>query len=197
MSAESFSSQSTILGCVFNDKNLQSYCGGVQQAKMATAAAPRRRRKRARISADGTGRKPQTQRRSITALKDDYDLSFLDDTEESSRQEQPVLATSPLPILLDERRSGRWRGRQLAWQAKAISRVETTKTSVKSRRQWRSYALRSIPFTMLGTPPSDAVLALERHGSYVLTLRGKENENESSNLALSLCFYGKISQPIV
>jgi hypothetical protein len=94
-----------------------------------------------------------------------------------------------LPLLLEERRRGRWRGNQTRWQSEML--FNFTKKPVEkyiARRQWRSFATNNqkIPFTQLGSPPSDAVLALERRGDYVLSLGTTNND---SHTGLALRFY--------
>ena len=56
-------------------------------------------------------------------------------------------------------------------------------------RQWRPYGKRNILFTQLGTPITDAVLALERKANYVLCLGSKQDDSEVP-LSLALRFYG-------
>ena len=48
-----------------------------------------------------------------------------------------------------------------------------TASNWKPRKGWRPYASRAIPFTSLQTPANDAILGLDRHGSYVLALSDK------------------------
>jgi hypothetical protein len=162
------------------------------------AAQPiyRRRRKRARSEAF----KPQNsssssirRRRAIPTLEDDSAFLFgtsNGEHEENNKNESNGNDDSNdrvcLPLLLEERRLGNWKRRQAFWQTKALLTCHYGKT-----RQWRSFASRSIPFTHLDTPASDAVLALERSGSYVLSLGGKDGNDGSSSLALALRFYGK------
>jgi hypothetical protein len=55
----------------------------------------------------------------------------------------------------------------------------------------RSTLRRSIRYSQLRTPPSEAVLALERNGSYFVSLCGNADTIERSPL-LSLRLYGKI-----
>lgn len=131
---------------------------------------------------------------TLTAMdfhcQDDDALSFLD-------KDGDVMADSKcqfmsLPFLLDRRRSGSWTRGMKKWQYEAL--FNFTKKPVDrtiGRRQWRPYAKSSseIKFTQLGTPPSDAVLALERKGSYVLSLGSKDEQYNCPGLALR--FYGK------
>jgi hypothetical protein len=163
------------------------------------AAQPiyRRRRKRARSEAS----KPQNNnnnnnnnssitrraRRAIPTLEDDSAFLFGTSTGEHEEHDKNNTSTDRvcLPLLLEERRLGNWKRRQTLWQTKALTCHDGGKT-----RQWRSFASRSIPFTHLDTPASDAVLALERSGSYALSLGGKDG-NASSSLALALRLYGK------
>lgn len=73
----------------------------------------------------------------------------------------------------------------------------------KSKCQWRDYVVRKIPFTKLGTPSFDAVLAIERSGSYILSIGGRSQDNNNDarhenradyntndTPALALRFYG-------
>jgi hypothetical protein len=154
------------------------------------AAQPiyRRRRKRARSEAfkPPNNSSSSTRRRAIPTLKDDSAFLFGTSTgEHEGNDKDKSTERVCLPLLLEERRLGNWKRRQTTfWQTKALT-CHDGKT-----RQWRSFASRSIPFTHLDTPASDAVLALERSGSYILSLGGKDG-NDGLPLALALRFYGK------
>ena len=161
------------------------------------AAQPiyRRRRKRARSEAfkppNNNSSSSSTRRRAIPTLEDDSAFLFGTSSGECEENNKNKSNDSGgpadrvcLPLLLEERRLGNWKRRQTTfWQTKALT-CHDGKT-----RQWRSFASRSIPFTHLDTPASDAVLALERTGSYVLSLGGKDGHD--SSLALALRLYGK------
>lgn len=135
-----------------------------------------------------------------SCLEDDSGLKFLDSDGDALSSGRVI--RSNLPVLLEERRLGKWK-LQRDWQSKAlVTFTQKPKQQEMSRRQWREFAARSIPFTHLGTPSSDAVLALERNGSYVLSL-GAAGTTSSANspsssgrgveepsLALALRFYG-------
>ena len=93
-----------------------------------------------------------------------------------------------LPILLEERKNGIWRTKQKKWQSKML--FNFTKKPAETyigRRQWRPFANRKIPFTRLGSPTTDAVLAIEQNGDYVLTLGTMTNDDFTG---LALRFYG-------
>ena len=92
-----------------------------------------------------------------------------------------------LPILLEERRNGIWKIKRKKWQHKMLfSFTNKPEDANVGRRQWRAFARRRIPFTRLGSPISDAVLAMDRNSDYVLTL-GNMN---GTNSGLALRFYG-------
>ena len=119
---------------------------------------------------------------------DDALFAFIDKDGDDLRDGKAQFRS--LPLLLEERRRGRWRGNQTRWQSEML--FNFTKKPVKkyiARRQWRSFATNNqkIPFTQLGSPPSDAVLALERRGNYVLSLGTTNND---SHTGLALRFYG-------
>jgi hypothetical protein len=150
----------------------------------------RRRRKRPRddnknqkaTAASGAS----SSRRAMPNLEDDADLAFLDNN--GDKPQKPFVQTC-LPILLAERQRGIWNRRQCSWQSRVLLCIDDDDDS--KRRKWRPFASRSIPFTLLGTPASAAVLALERNASYVLSLGGKQGNDDSSDTTLALRFYGK------
>lgn len=150
--------------------------------------AHRRRRKRSRVQID---RKQQNQnnRRLVPSFDDDSLLAFLDYNGEALSDKRSAHAC--LPALLEERRSGLKNARRImCWQSKALFNFTKKPESEKHcRRQWRPFARRCIPFTKLGTPISDAVLALERRGSFVLSL-GAKREGSNVPLSLALRVYG-------
>ena len=146
---------------------------------------PRKRRKRARTSAAVKERNKSisSNRRSTLSLEDDKAFVFGDNKTDHSRTKVDHFS---LPAHLEERRVGKWNRNRNAWKARAICYL---KESVSQRRHWRPFAARRIQFTSLGTPLSDAVLALHRCGSFVLALG--QNDGENSFLPkLALRFYG-------
>jgi hypothetical protein len=147
------------------------------------AAIPRRRRKRSRPESTRPSKKPST--KAVPSL-DDTALTFLDNNGDFLADRQAVL--SSVPILLADRQLGRWSGRQRFWQRQTLKHHVKKPLAGRPRRQWRSFAGRSIPFTQLGTPPSEAVLAMDRQGEYVLCLGSKDVRN--APLALALRFFG-------
>lgn len=98
--------------------------------------------------------------------------------DESDRCSPPV----SLPLLLRLRETGIWTKTVRSWQNRML-RQEGHST----RAEWRPYAKREIPFSSLDTPQSEAVLALETKGSYMLSLGGRVQQGETS---LTLQFYG-------
>jgi hypothetical protein len=126
---------------------------------------------------------------------DDSSLAFLDNSGDALADRKARQAC--VLKLLDERRAGLlWCGKQRRWQSRALfTFTKKPEKDTESRRQWRPLAKRSIPFTQLGTPLSDAVLAVERTGSYVLSLGGKDS-NSNVPLALALRFYGKSREAV-
>jgi hypothetical protein len=153
----------------------------------------RRRRKRTRRQESDESQKPRKSPRSIPSslVFDDASSAFLDnDSGHALADERPEY--SCIPRLLEERRTGRWNRKPWTWQSEALGSF-TKRPSNKDdcrRRQWRPMAKRSIPFMHLGTPTSDAVLALERSGSYVLSLGSRDSKNDVP-LALALRFFGE------
>jgi hypothetical protein len=80
-----------------------------------------------------------------------------------------------------------WQAKQKKWQSEMLFNFTKKPIATYGRRQWRAFASRKIPFTRLGSPPSDAVLAMERNGDYVLTLGNTVNDTRTG---LALRFYG-------
>ena len=157
----------------------------------------RRRRKRNRsqhdVVAGGNEEKASSSGHSLNRMQltknfyqdDQHRFSFLDKDGDGLADGKPQFRS--LPILLEERRSGRWIHKQKRWQSEML--FNFTKKPAETyigRRQWRPFAGRKIPFTRLGIPPSDAVLAVERNGDYILTLGNMDDT--SSGLAFR--FYG-------
>jgi hypothetical protein len=119
-------------------------------------------------------------------LEDDDAMAFLDRDGDLLADGKPQFKS--LPLLLDAR---------VRFSCKNMKQFQTemlfnfTKKPVDaniSRRQFRPYARRAIPFTRLGSPPSDAVLAMDRQASYVLCLGTKDDSHASPGLALR--FFG-------
>lgn len=117
---------------------------------------------------------------------DDHNrFSFLDKDGDELVNGKPRFRS--LPILLEGRRSGMWQAKHKKWQCEML--FNFTKKPAETyigRRQWRSFANQKIPFTQLGSPPSDAVLAMERNCDYVLTL----GIMDDTCTGLALRFYG-------
>jgi hypothetical protein len=101
-------------------------------------------------------------------------------------------------MLLAQRERGCWKGTTIYWQWEMLVSTDTTgPIDQPERRSWRSCAQQKIPFTALETPTSDAVLALESTGSYVLSLgtHGDYREDEvprkgGEGPSLALRLYG-------
>ncbi len=157
----------------------------------------RRRRKRNRPQQSGraNGKEKYPDRGGITSkslrIDDDFcaddqnRFAFLDKDGDDLADQKPRFRS--LSILLEERRSGMFRGRQKKFQTDML--FNFTKKPAKKhigRRQWRPYANRKIPFTKLGSPPTDAVLAMQRTADYVLTLGTMGYDTPG----LALRFYG-------
>jgi hypothetical protein len=100
----------------------------------------------------------------------------------ATKDSESLLCNFPLPrslpFLLYRRGTGENRRVCSLWQADNSSKPSTL--------------IRSIRYSQLRTPPSEAVLALERNGSYFVSLSGNTNTTERSPL-LSLRLYGKIT----
>ena len=157
-------------------------------------AAPRRRRKRPRggpTPSHESKRPPfpaiKTASKSIPNL-DDSELTFLDHDGDFVADRR-VTACSVI-TLLRERSQRTFCNRQCqVWQQRALKYHLKKPPPDCPRRQWRSYCKRSIPFTQLGTPHSEAVLAMDRKGSFVLCLGAKDLRGVP--LALAIRFFGK------
>lgn len=131
-------------------------------------------------------------------MEEDAKLAFLDRDGDLLADRTPQFDS--LPVLLESRRhtlsstTNNSRRRRTLWQSKMLFNF-TKKPNHCSvgRRQWRPYAHRNIPFTRLGTPAADAVLAMDRTGSSVLSL-GTKDDTDHASPGLALRFYG-ISSP--
>jgi hypothetical protein len=148
---------------------------------------PRRRRKRAR-SSDEARVLPtmKSSSQGVPSLDDSTSTLFESNKDCSADKEE---MPSSLLILLEERRLGLWCHGPRTWQDRTLKRSIHKPRSGQARRDWRPFAANVIPFTHLGTPPGDAVLAMDRQGSFVLCLGTKGAYN--APLALSLRFYGR------
>jgi hypothetical protein len=97
-----------------------------------------------------------------------------------TKDSESLICKDPLPqallLLLYRRETGQCEGGCSLWQADDSSK--------------RSILRRSIRFSQLRSPPSEAVLALERNGSYFVSLCGNTITTDGSPL-LSLRIYGK------
>ena len=168
--------------------------GLLSRSEMETPSnvAPRRRRKRPRVPTQCDENKCppfpaiKTASKSIPNL-DDSELTFLD-YDGDFVADRRVTASSVI-TLLKERSQGTFFGRQSTWQQRALQHHLKKPPPDRPRRQWRSYCKRSIPFTQLGTPRSEAVLAMDRKGSFVLCLGSKDLRGVP--LALAIRFFGK------
>ena len=97
-----------------------------------------------------------------------------------TKDSECLICKDPLPqailLLLYRRETGQCQRGCSLWQAEDLGK--------------RSILRRSIRFSQLRSPPSEAVLALEQKGSYFMSLCGNTITTESSPL-LSLRIYGK------
>ena len=149
---------------------------------------PRRRRKRVRSSDEERVLPTRTSKSSSKGLPrlDDSTSTLFGDNGDCFADKEVI--QSSLLILLEQRRLGMWCGEPKAWQDQTLKRHVHPRRPGQTKREWRAFAVNVIPFTHIGTPPGDAVLAMDRHGSFVLCLGTKGAYN--APLALSLRFYG-------
>eukprot|EP00934_Nitzschia_sp_Nitz4_P001197 Nitzschia sp. Nitz4//scaffold55_size114948//99938//101840//NITZ4_003924-RA/size114948-snap-gene-0.193-mRNA-1//-1//CDS//3329554599//1197//frame0 len=118
---------------------------------------------------------------------DDSKWTFLDSDGDRLSDRRPLVTS--LPLLLESRqRQGIKSTSRSLWQQQAVQTFVKKPEGSAPRRPWREYARRSLPFTRLGTPASDAVLAMDRQGAFVLALGGQTST--SAPVALALRFYG-------
>ena len=78
--------------------------------------------------------------------------------------------TLPLPCLLRKREIGsaRWNAnRRAEWQRQMLIGPLVDNNT---RHGWRPYASRNVDFTALETPHNAAVLSIDRHGNYAMSL---------------------------
>ena len=138
--------------------------------------------------------------------------SFLEDSDYSFADGLKVTPTdipprACLPVFLEERRSGLWKktSQKIAtWQRRmllhrdnATSNFSSSSSMMILKRTWRPYASRRIPFTRVGTPETEAVLALDRTATQMLSLGGggssfsdDDDDDDKNHLALTLRLYG-------
>ena len=159
-----------------------------------------------------TSLQPQQQRTKKPTSS--LSVSFLEDSDYCFADGLKVTPTdipprACLPVFLEERRSGQlWKKNksQIAtWQRRMLlHRGNTTSNSSRSnsssmilKRTWRPYASRRIPFTRVGTPETEAVLALDRTATQMLSLGGggssfsdDDDDDDKNHLALTLRLYG-------
>mmetsp|Transcript_39704 Transcript_39704/g.95907 ORF Transcript_39704/g.95907 Transcript_39704/m.95907 type:complete len:627 (-) Transcript_39704:43-1923(-) len=149
-------------------------------------------------------RKPMATAESLRSFEDDSSLAFLD-SNGAALSDHKAIQVSLLKLLEERESGGRNNRRSIrTWQQQALFHFTKTprvkpRTALRQesdmsnappqRRQWRAFAKRCIPFTQLGTPVVDAVLALERKGSFVLSL-GAQRPGSEVPLLLALRFYG-------
>lgn len=177
---------------------------------MLEEAVRRQRRRKRRRPQEGTAKKnnhsnktndSSTRSNIRSSFEDDSSLAFLDSSGATLSDHKPIQVD--LLKLLQQRQVGTFQRSVRIWQQQALFQftknpTTTTTTTVQrennnaspqQRREWRQFAKRSIPFTKLGTPVVDAVLALERKGSFVLSL-GAQHPGSDVPLLLALRFYG-------
>jgi hypothetical protein len=139
------------------------------------------------------------------------------------RMEGPSRSLLPwlksLPMLLHQRAVGRIKNRQAmhGWQCRMLLTTvqknrggdadqsdegdgEEISNDEKKKDQriafkWRPFCLRRVRFTALRVPPTDAVLALDPTGSFIICLGGeidqRLNNGQNREPSLALRFYGK------
>lgn len=139
---------------------------------------------------------------NFDSFEDDSSLAFLD-SNGVALSDYKAIQVSLLKLLQQRQSSPNHRRSVRLWQQQALFQFTKNPGKVKGtvlrendksnpfpqRREWRPFAKRCIPFTKLGTPVVDAVLALERKGSYVLSL-GAQHPGSEVPLLLALRFYG-------
>lgn len=154
----------------------------------STQPVSRRRRKRLRPAPASDSQDKVNQSKVSSSSFDDTELHFLDNSGDFLSDREATLAS--IPMLLAERQTRLPRKRPQTWQREVMQTfVKKPEGRGKSHRQWRDFSKREIPFTKLGTPMSDAVLGMDRQGSYVVCL-GAQGCRKTP-LALAIRIYGK------
>ena len=177
--------------CTSQDRKRESLSSPSQRSLLQVLAVSRRRRKRSRPNSTAGSPLRKQPFLAVPGL-DDSTLTFLDENGDFLEDRNRAVLSS-VPILLAQRQLGsKWsssgRRQRRFWQHLTLKHSTNRPPLGLPRRQWRSFAVRSIPFTQLGSPPSDAVLALDRQGSFVLCLGTSDVRN--APLALALRFFG-------
>ena len=165
----------------------------------------RKRRRRRKKQTEGTKR---TANWNLKEFCNDEDIPRFETTDE-----KPVAApalrkppSSSLLFLLRKREigSGGWNAsRRDEWQSQMLIRPLVDDNT---RKGWRPYASRKVEFTALETPHNAAVLSIDRHGNYAMSLNDLSSDDNQQNGAndnnpdgdrqqhypvLSLSFYGE------
>ncbi|CAJ1912187.1 unnamed protein product [Cylindrotheca closterium] len=152
-------------------------------------------------------RKPTATAKSLKNFEDDSSLAFLD-SNGAALSDHKAMQVSLLKLLHKRQTGGNntnnRRSNVRTWQqqtlfqftkrprvkpATALRHENNMSNAPPQRREWRPFVKRCIPFTQLGTPVLDAVLAPERKGSFVLSL-GAQHPGSEVPLLLALRFYG-------
>ena len=164
----------------------------------------RKRRRRRKKQTEGTKR---TANWNLKEYCNDEDIPRFE-----TKDEKPVAApalrkppSSSLLFLLRKREigSGSWNAsRRDEWQSQMLIRPLVDDNT---RKGWRPYASRNVEFTALETPHNAAVLSIDRHGNYAMSLndlasgnnqQDGDNDNpggdrQQHSPVLSLSFYGE------
>jgi len=83
------------------------------------------------------------------------------------------------------------------WTTSMLKRRVPKEGTMSRKMEWKPFLARSIPFSKLETPTTDAVLALDRFGSYMISISDNKYFNgtvvmgEGGLAILALRFYGE------
>jgi hypothetical protein len=144
---------------------------------------------------------------SSTILNDIWCFDESDHQQREDRHESISSSSisSSLPLLLLERESGNgycsfgtksgirnkfhqtinWQRRMLVASSQLGKETATKSENIQCNNNdndtWRKYCHRRIPFTLLNTPQSDAVLALDPTGSYIISVGDGSTVDDDNN----------------
>lgn len=182
-----------------------------REALVARATRPRRRRRRCNTDWKeeiASQRKKRTGEQEHPAIDDSgFCIDLKEDTADnlpkvppSSKNRSLLLKTESITMLLMQREIGMYGNAIVRWQEKALK-------GGKNPHKWKPFAYRKFGFRQLQTPACDAIIGIDRTGSYSIALGGRRNELETNEAdienivldpnvpllspSLALRFYGK------
>jgi len=121
----------------------------------------------------------KSKRRRKRGADDVHSKSFSEsDTWNMSTTARNPMNTKSILKLLYNREIG---NRDMTWFALILKRrIPEPDVLMPRRMEWKPFIQRSIPFSRLKTPKTDAVLALDRNGTYMVSIAGTKFEGQGA-----------------